>query len=229
MQKQHVLIVEDENKIAEIIRKYLKLEGYESTQAQSGDEALTLYHQVNPDLIVLDVMLPDMDGIDICKRLREFSEVPIIMLTARVEEVDRLMGFEAGADDYVCKPFIPRELVARIRAVLNRTQRSSEQKVLRTGRLMLDISQYKVTVDSVEIKLTQNEFSLLKVMISTPNRVFSRQELLTATQGQSIDIYERTIDTHIKNLRKKLNQVAPNSNFIESIYGIGYKLIDSGG
>jgi len=228
MQKQHVLIVEDENKIAEIIRKYLKLEGYESTQAQSGDEALTLYHQVNPDLIVLDVMLPDMDGIDICKRLREFSEVPIIMLTARVEEVDRLMGFEAGADDYVCKPFIPRELVARIRAVLNRTQRSSEQKVLRTGRLMLDISQYKVTVDSVEIKLTQNEFSLLKVMISTPNRVFSRQELLTATQGQSIDIYERTIDTHIKNLRKKLNQVAPNSNFIESIYGIGYKLIDSG-
>jgi len=228
MQKQHVLIVEDENKIAEIIRKYLKLEGYESTQAQSGDEALTLYHQVNPDLIVLDVMLPDMDGIDICKRLREFSEVPIIMLTARVEEVDRLMGFEAGADDYVCKPFIPRELVARIRAVLNRTQRSSEQKVLRTGRLMLDISQYKVTVDSIAIKLTQNEFSLLKVMISTPNRVFSRQELLTATQGQSIDIYERTIDTHIKNLRKKLNQVAPQSNFIESIYGIGYKLIDSG-
>ncbi len=228
MQKQHVLIVEDENKIAEIIRKYLKLEGYESTQAQSGDEALTLYHQVNPDLIVLDVMLPDMDGIDICKRLREFSEVPIIMLTARVEEVDRLMGFEAGADDYVCKPFIPRELVARIRAVLNRTQRNAEQKVLRTGRLMLDISQYKVTVDSVEIKLTQNEFSLLKVMISTPNRVFSRQELLTATQGQSMDIYERTIDTHIKNLRKKLNQVAPQSNFIESIYGIGYKLIDSG-
>lgn len=228
MQKQHVLIVEDENKIAEIIRKYLKLEGYESTQAESGDEALALYHQVNPDLIVLDIMLPDMDGVDICKRLREFSEVPIIMLTARVEEVDRLMGFEAGADDYVCKPFIPRELVARIRAVLNRTQRNSEQKVLRTGRLMLDISQYKATVDSIEIKLTQNEFSLLKVMISTPNRVFSRQELLTATQGQSIDIYERTIDTHIKNLRKKLNQVAPQSNFIESIYGIGYKLIDSG-
>lgn len=227
MQNEHILIVEDEEKIAELIKKYLKLEGYESTHAKNGNDAIALFHKTSPDLIVLDIMLPDMDGLDICKHLREYSEVPIIMLTARVEEVDRLMGFELGADDYVCKPFIPRELVARIRAVLSRTQRHAKQKVLKTGSLTLDISQYKLTIGSTEIKLTQNEFSLLKVMMLSPNRVFSRQELLTTTQGQSVDIYERTIDSHIKNLRKKLAQVVPNRDFIESIYGIGYKLIDS--
>jgi len=226
MTKQHILIVEDEDKIADLIRKYLKLEGYDSTIAHTGNEALSKFHSVSPDLVVLDIMLPDMDGLDICKNLRAFSNVPIIMLTARVEEVDRLMGFEVGADDYVCKPFIPRELVARIRAILNRVAGSSGKKTLTVGALTLDSSQHKVTVDSIEIKLTQNEFSLLKVMMSTPNRVYSRQELLTATQGQSIDIYERTIDTHIKNLRKKLNKAVPSANFIESIYGIGYKLID---
>ncbi len=227
MQNEHILIVEDEDKIAELIKKHLKLEGYESTHAQNGNDAISLFHKTNPDLIVLDVMLPDIDGLDVCKYLRGHSEVPIIMLTARVEEVDRLMGFELGADDYVCKPFIPRELVARIRAVLSRTQRHSKQKVLKTGSLTLDISQYKLTIGSTEIKLTQNEFSLLKVMMLSPNRVFSRQELLTTTQGQSIDIYERTIDSHIKNLRKKLAQVVPDRDFIESIYGIGYKLIDT--
>lgn len=227
MQKQHILIVEDEEKIAELIRKYLKLEGYESTHAQNGNKAISLFHKTSPDLIVLDIMLPDIDGLEICKRLREYSEVPIIMLTARVEEVDRLMGFGMGADDYVCKPFIPRELVARIRAVLSRTQRHTEQKVLKAGSLTLDIAQYKLTIDSTEIRLTQNEFSLLKVMMLSPNKVFSRQELLTTTQGQFVDIYERTVDSHIKNLRKKLAQVAPETNFIESIYGIGYKLIDT--
>jgi two-component system response regulator BaeR len=227
MQKQHILIVEDETKIAELIRKYLKLEGYQSSHAKNGSEAISLYHKITPDLIILDIMLPDIDGLDVCEQLREFSDVPIIMLTARVEEVDRLIGFELGADDYVCKPFIPRELVARIRAILNRTLRVSTQKVLQSGNLALNISQHQVTVDSVKVKLTQNEFSLLKVLMSTPNKVFSRQELLTATQGQYTDIYERTIDTHIKNLRKKLNQVAPQSNFIESIYGIGYRLIDA--
>ena len=228
MQKQHILIVEDEDKIAELIRKYLKLEGYESTHARNGNEAISLFHKTSPDLIVLDIMLPDIDGLEICKRLREYSEVPIIMLTARVEEVDRLMGFGIGADDYVCKPFIPRELVARIRAVLSRIQRHTEQKVLKVGCLTLDIPQYKLTIDSTEIRLTQNEFSLIKVMMLSPNKVFSRQELLTTTQGQFVDIYERTIDSHIKNLRKKLAQVAPETNFIESIYGIGYKLIDAG-
>jgi len=227
MNKQHILIVEDEEKIADLIRKYLKLEGYDSTIAHTGSDALSKFHSVSPDLVVLDIMLPDMDGLDICKNLRAFSNVPIIMLTARVDEVDRLMGFEVGADDYVCKPFIPRELVARIRAILNRIVGNSGQKILTVRALALDTSQHKVTVDSIEIKLTQNEFSLLKIMMSTPNRVYSRQELLTATQGQSIDIYERTIDTHIKNLRKKLNKAVPSSNFIESIYGIGYKLIDS--
>jgi len=228
MEKQHILIVEDEVKIAELIRKYLKLEGYESTHAQNGNEAISLFHKTTPDLIVLDIMLPDIDGFDVCKRLREYSEVPIIMLTARVEEVDRLMGFGMGADDYVCKPFIPRELVARIRAVLSRTLRHNEQKVLKVGSLTLDIAQYKLTVGSTEIRLTQNEFSLLKIMMLSPNKVFSRQELLTTTQGQFVDIYERTVDSHIKNLRKKLAQVAPEKNFIESIYGIGYKLIDTG-
>jgi len=226
MQKQHILIVEDEEKIAELIRKYLQLEGYESSHAKNGNEAISLYHKISPDLIVLDIMLPDMDGLEICKQLREYAEVPIIMLTARVEEVDRLIGFESGADDYVCKPFIPRELVARIRAVLNRTQRISAQKILQSGKLLLNVSQHLVTLDTIEVKLTQNEFSLLKILMLTPNKVFSRQELLTATQGQYTDIYERTIDTHIKNLRKKLIQVAPESNFIESIYGIGYKLIE---
>jgi len=226
MQKQHILIVEDEEKIAELIRKYLQLEGYQSSHAKNGNEAISLYHKISPDLIVLDIMLPDMDGLEICKQLREYAEVPIIMLTARVEEVDRLIGFESGADDYVCKPFIPRELVARIRAVLNRTQRISAQKILQSGKLLLNVSQHLVTLDTIEVKLTQNEFSLLKILMLTPNKVFSRQELLTATQGQYTDIYERTIDTHIKNLRKKLIQVAPESNFIESIYGIGYKLIE---
>jgi len=225
MYKQQILIVEDEDKIADLISKYLKLEGYESIHAKNGTEAIALFQKTNPDLIVLDIMLPDMDGLDICKRLRDFSQVPIIMLTARVDEVDRLMGFEMGADDYVCKPFIPRELVARIRAVLTRSNRHTEQKILTLGRLTLDIYQHLAMVDSSEIKLTQNEFSLLKVMMLSPNRVFSRQKLLTATQGQFVDIYERTVDSHIKNLRKKLSRVAPGISFIESIYGIGYKLI----
>lgn len=225
MTKQHILIVEDELKIANLISKYLELEGYLSTHVIDGNEATNTYKKCQADLVILDLMLPNKNGIEICKKLRETSNVPIIMLTARVEEIDKLIGFDAGADDYVCKPFKPKELMARVKALLKRANLSQPKatSVIEKGTVKLDTNSHKVFVKNQEITLTLNEFNLLKIFLECPNKVFSRQELLKITQGKYFESYERTIDSHIKNLRKKLNKVDEHTHYIKSIYGVGYQ------
>lgn len=226
MKKEHILIVEDELKIAELIRKYLILENYDSSHTISGANVISMVKQNAPDLIILDISLPDMDGIEVCKKLRAFTDIPVIMLTARVDEVDRLLGFEVGCDDYVCKPFLPKELMARVRAIRNRVRKKQPSDIIECSAVRLDITQHRVNMNEVDIRLTQNEFNLLKTLMLHPNKVFSRQELLTATHGQYFENYERTIDSHIKNVRKKFIKVDPKSTHISSIYGLGYKFLD---
>lgn len=222
--KQHILVIEDEVKIAELIEKYLYLEGFKTSLIHDGNCALDAVNELNPDLIILDIMLPGTNGIELCSKIRQFSDVPIIMLTARVEEIDHLIGFDVGADDYVTKPFKPKELMARVKAILKRRRMpSSKPSTFTAGNIIVDPSEYKVLVKNEELKLTINEFSLLKILIASPNKVFSRQDLLTMTQGKYFESYERSIDSHIKNLRKKLTQADPGSHYIESIYGVGYK------
>jgi len=222
--KQHILVIEDEVKIAELIEKYLYLEGFKTSLIHDGNCALDAVNELNPDLIILDIMLPGTNGIELCSKVRQFSDVPIIMLTARVEEIDHLIGFDVGADDYVTKPFKPKELMARVKAILKRRRMpSSKPSTFKAGNIIVDPSEYKVLVKNEELKLTINEFSLLKILIASPNKVFSRQDLLTMTQGKYFESYERSIDSHIKNLRKKLTQADPDSHYIESIYGVGYK------
>lgn len=227
MTKQHILIVEDEEKIANLISKYLTLEGFSFTHVADGKNVIPQFNQCQADLIILDVMLPNIDGIELCKSLREITDTPIIMLTARVDEIDRLIGFDVGADDYVCKPFKPKELMARIKAILKRVNReqSKNTTVIKKGIISLDTNSHKVFVKSQEVTLTLNEFNLLKIFLEHPNRVFSRQELLKITQGKYFESYERTIDSHIKNLRKKLTKADPNTQHIKSIYGVGYQYI----
>ena len=222
--KQHILVIEDEVKIAELIEKYLYLEGFKTSLIHDGTCALDAVNERNPDLIILDIMLPGTNGIELCSKIRQYSDVPIIMLTARVEEIDHLIGFDVGADDYVTKPFKPKELMARVKAILKRRRMpTTAPNTLKAGNIIVDPSKYKVLVNNAELKLTINEFSLLKILIASPNKVFSRQDLLTMTQGKYFESYERSIDSHIKNLRKKLTQADPNSHYIESIYGVGYK------
>ncbi|MDN4501968.1 response regulator transcription factor [Alteromonadaceae bacterium BrNp21-10] len=229
LNKQHILIIEDEPKIADLIGKYLTIEGYRFTHSNNGSDGLAQCQQQSPDLVILDIMLPDMDGIQVCENLRQFSDVPVIMLTARVDEIDHLLGFRVGADDYVCKPFRPRELIARVQAVLHRSgQRKGphnvdKQEKLQVGSITMDIRQHQVQMHGVEVKLTLNEFNLLKAFLSHPNQVFSREDLLNITQRKYTESYERTIDSHIKNLRKKLQNSDANFNAIESIYGVGYR------
>lgn len=222
--KQHILVIEDEVKIAELIEKYLYLEGFKTSLIHDGNCALDAVNELNPDLIILDIMLPGTNGIELCSKIRQYSDVPIIMLTARVEEIDHLIGFDVGADDYVTKPFKPKELMARVKAILKRRRMpSSKPSTFTAGNIIVDPSEYKVLVKNEELKLTINEFSLLKILIASPNKVFSRQDLLAMTQGKYFESYERSIDSHIKNLRKKLTQADPDSHYIESIYGVGYK------
>lgn len=228
MTKKHILIVEDEVKIAIIIGKYLEAEGYEYTHVADGKDAVNTFKDCQPDLVVLDIMLPNVNGIDICKSLREFSHVPIVMLTARVEEIDTLIGFDVGADDYVCKPFKPKELMARVKAILYRAAISSSKESaskIESGSITINISTHKVFVKDAEVTLTFNEFNLLKIFVESPEKVYSRQDLLKITQGKYFESYERTIDSHIKNLRKKLSKADPDVQHIKSIYGVGYQYI----
>lgn len=222
--KQHILIIEDEVKIAELLEKYLYLEGYQTSLIHDGNLVLNAVNELNPDLIILDIMLPGINGIELCSKIRQTSDVPIIMLTARVEEIDHLIGFDVGADDYVTKPFKPKELMARVKAILKRRRMpTNTRSTFQAGTIVLNPSEHKVLVKDEELKLTINEFSLLKILIASPNKVFSRQDLLTLTQGKYFESYERSIDSHIKNLRKKLTVADPQNHYIESIYGVGYK------
>lgn len=223
---KNILIAEDEEKIAKVVCDYLEQSGFKTTCLFNGDKVINHIKNKTPDLVILDIMLPGIDGMTLCKEIRTFSNLPIIMMTARVEEVDRLVGFELGADDYICKPFSPRELVARVKAVLKRgvSESGHPMKDLSHGPIVINESSRKVTVSGKEVKLTPNEYGLLVAMIRNPGHVFSRNELLNLVQGYQYEGYDRTIDSHIKNLRKKINRALPGMEFISSIYGVGYRL-----
>ena len=219
-------MIDDEPKIVEISRDYLKAAGYDVVQAYDGPAGLATARQVHPDLIVLDLMLPGMDGYDVCRELRRDSDVPIIMLTARVEETDKIIGLELGADDYITKPFSPRELVARVRTLLRRASGSATTEILHAGDLALDRNRYVVSLPDREISLTPTEFELLATLATHPGRIFSRAQLLTAVRGVSIESYERAVDSHIRNLRRKIEPGEGPPRYIQTVHGVGYKLIE---
>ena len=222
-----VLIVEDEPKIAEIARDYLVRAGWKALVAPTGRRALELFDTHRPDLVVLDLRLPDMDGLDVARALRERAEVPIIMLTARVEEADRLAGFERGADDYIAKPFSPRELVARVEAVLRRaTNRHVSGSIIRAADLTINPATLGVTRGRKAIELTASEFELLAALAKQPGRLFTRTQLLDVVKGEATDAFERAIDTHIKNIRRKIEPDPRNPKYLRTVYGVGYKFAD---
>jgi DNA-binding response OmpR family regulator len=224
---QTILVVDDEARIVKLVRDYLERAGFDVLTAYDGDTALTLARVEQPDLIVLDLMLPGVDGLDICRRLRQESGVPIIMLTARVEEADRIVGLELGADDYVTKPFSPRELVARVRATLRRVNgQVGPTTVLRAGDVELDIPSLKATVAGEPVDLTPTEFQLLATLVRQPGRIFSREQLLEAVHGVAFDGYDRSVDSHIKNLRRKIESDPRQPCYIQTIYGVGYRFGD---
>jgi two-component system, OmpR family, alkaline phosphatase synthesis response regulator PhoP len=218
-----ILVIDDEPKIVELCRDYLQAAGFDVLRAGDGPGGLAVARREQPDLIVLDLMLPGMDGLDVCRELRRDSSVPIIMLTARVEETDKLIGLELGADDYLTKPFSPRELVARVRTVLRRAAGSQPTEVIRAGELSLDRSRYCATLPGREVTLTPTEFELLATLAGQPGRIFSRAQLLTAVRGVSFESYERAIDSHIRNLRRKIEPQEGEPRYIQTVHGVGYK------
>ena len=223
MTTKHILVIEDEEKITRLLCDYLKAAGFRTSTQADGDRVISQVKTDSPDLILLDIMLPGKDGMELCRGIRQFSNVPIIMITARVEEIDRLLGLELGADDYICKPFSPREVVARVKAVFRRVHAEPRAHHLVVGSISLDDETYQVIIDKQVLNLTPNEFGLLKIMMRQPNRVFSRNELINRVQGYDFEGYDRTIDTHIKNLRKKIGELLPDQEIISTVYGVGYK------
>ena len=221
-----ILVIDDEPKIVEICRDYLKAAGYEVTSAEDGLRGLAAIRRERPDLIVLDLMLPGIDGLELCRLLRRESSVPVIMLTARVNETDKLIGLELGADDYITKPFSPRELVARVRTVLRRVGGGASPEVLRVGDLTLDRARYVVDLPGRQETLTPTEFEILFTLASQPGRIFTRSQLLNAVHGVAFESYERAIDSHIRNLRRKLDVSENEPRYIITIYGVGYKFVE---
>jgi two-component system OmpR family response regulator len=223
-----ILVVDDERKIVDIVKAYLEREGYHIIVAYEGKSALERAKSESPDLIVLDLMLPEISGWDICRTLRKESDIPIIMLTARDETTDKIVGLELGADDYVTKPFDPKELVSRVKAVLRRTSgRAMPKTTLSIGDLAIDIDKHLVRRGSKPVELTPIEFELLKVLAEHPGRVYSRMQLLDMVQGDAYEGYERTVDSHIKNLRRKIEPDPDRPKYIVTVYGVGYKLGES--
>jgi len=214
-----ILLVDDEPEILEICRDYLKASSYDVVTAKDGAQGLLSARREKPDLIVLDLMMPEMDGLDLCRAIRRESNVPIIMLTARVEETDKLIGLELGADDYMTKPFSPRELVARVKVVLRRSSGDSTAEVIRVGNVALDRTLYTVQIKKREVVLTPTEFEIMATLMSQPGRIFSRNQLLNAAHGVAFESYERAIDSHIRNLRHKLEP----DELIITVHGVGYK------
>jgi len=222
-----ILVVDDEPKIVKLARDYLEKSGFRVVSAGDGDSALSLARRDKPDLIVLDLMLPGMDGLDVCRALRRDSDVPIIMLTARSEESDQLIGLELGADDYITKPFSPKALVARVRAVLRRTQGGVRQPgVIHAGDLKIDFKGHRVALGEEPIHLTRNEFKLLAAMAQHPGQTFTRAQLLEHLHGVAYDGYDRSVDSHIKNLRRKIEADIAKPKYILTVYGIGYRFDD---
>jgi two-component system OmpR family response regulator len=224
---KNILVVDDEKKIVEIVKAYLEREGFKVTTAHDGRAALDSARRQPPDLVVLDLMLPEVSGWDVCRALRKESDVPIIMLTARDETTDKIVGLELGADDYVTKPFDPKELVSRIKAVLRRTEGASRPRSkLSVADLSIDADRRLVFRDQKAIELTQIEFDILRAMAEHPGRVYSRMQLLDRVQGEAYEGYDRTIDSHIKNLRKKIEPDPDRPRYIVTVYRVGYKLED---
>jgi DNA-binding response OmpR family regulator len=221
-----ILVVDDEPKIVRLVADYLQAAGFTVVTAGSGEEALMRARTEAPDLVVLDLGLPGLDGLDVTRTLRRNGEVPIIMLTARSDETDRIIGLELGADDYVTKPFSPRELVARVRAVLRRHAGAGEGEVLRAGDLLLDVPRMRVTRGDQAVELTATEFTLLAAMARQPGRVFTRTQLLDVIHGVAFESFERAIDAHIKNIRRKLEPEPRSPRYLLTIYGVGYRLAD---
>ncbi len=227
LSKAKILLVDDEKKILTLLRAYLEKEDYQIIEALDGNQALEAFRREKPDLVVLDIMLPVVDGLEVCRGIRRTSDIPIIMLTARDEDADKLVGRELGADDYITKPFSPRELVARIRAVLRRAQKAPAEakgKVV-LGELALDEERFEASCHSRRLDLTPAEFRILAALARAPGRVFSRKQLLDRALGESYEGYERTIDSHIKNLRNKLSQAGGGKGCaISTVHGVGYRL-----
>jgi DNA-binding response OmpR family regulator len=222
-----ILVVDDEPKIVQLVRDYLERAGFAVSTARDGNEALMRAHQERPDLIVLDLGLPALDGLEVTRRLRRDSGVPIIMLTARHEETDKVVGLELGADDYVTKPFSPRELEARVRAVLRRQTRDADTQVIRAGDLTLDLPRLRTEVDGHPVTLTATEFQLLAALARQPGRVFTRAQLLDAIHGVAFESYERAIDAHVKNIRRKIEPDPRSPRYLLTVYGVGYRLTDA--
>jgi DNA-binding response OmpR family regulator len=227
-----ILVVDDERKIADLARDYLEHAGFAVRVAADGESALGAIHRDRPDLVVLDLGLPGVDGLDVTRTIRRDSNLPVIMLTARDDELDKLLGLELGADDYLTKPFSPRELVARVRAVLRRADRSATavaDELVRAGDLTLDVPRMRADVAGRTIELTATEFALLLTLARQPGRIFTRSQLLDAVHGVAFESYERAIDTHIKNIRRKLEPDARRPTHILTVYGVGYRLADERG
>ena len=219
-----VLIVEDELELARVLRDYLERAGFHVQLVSEGNSALSQVRHQAPDIVLLDLNLPGLDGLDVARELRRSSQLPIIMITARVDEADRLIGLELGADDYITKPFSPREVVARVRAVLRRAGRAPEEaEVIRAGDLEIDLTRHLASIAGRRIDLTPTEFTLLTALAREQGRAFTRMQLLQAVQGEAFEGYERTVDAHIKNLRGKIEPDPRHPRYIETVYGIGYK------
>ena len=222
-----ILVVDDEPKIVQHVRDYLERAGFAVSTARDGNEALMRAHQERPDLIVLDLGLPQLDGLEVTRRLRRDSGVPIIMLTARDDETDKVVGLELGADDYVTKPFSPRELEARVRAVLRRHAGRADTEILRAGDLTLDIPRLRTEISGRPVELTATEFQLLAALARQPGRVFTRAQLLDAIHGVAFESFERAIDAHVKNIRRKIEPDPREPRYLLTVYGVGYRLTDA--
>jgi two-component system, OmpR family, alkaline phosphatase synthesis response regulator PhoP len=224
---ERILIVDDEPKIVKLTRDYLEKDGFQVTSAGDGVTALELARRERPDLVILDIMLPGMDGWEVCRALRRDTDVPIIMLTARSEESDQIVGLELGADDYITKPFSPRTLVARVRAILRRAQgKLKPASLVHAGGLEIDLERHQASLDGQVLRLTPTEFKLLAILSQNPGQLFSRDQLADHLHGAAFDSFDRSIDSHIKNLRRKIEPDTAQPRYIETVYGVGYRFIE---
>lgn len=222
-----ILVVDDNPTIVDVLGAYLREEGFEVVTAADGPEAVSVAASARPDLALLDIMLPGIDGIELTRRFQRDYDLPVILVTARTEEIDRLIGLEVGADDYISKPFSPREVVARVKAVLRRTERAEPTgpgEVLRVGDLVIDLGGRTVAEAGLDVPLTRTEFDIVATLAAHPGRVYTRMQLMEAAQGVAYEGYERTMDAHVKNLRRKLGDDSKRPRYVETVFGVGYKM-----
>ncbi len=222
-----ILVVDDEKKFVSVLRAYLEKAGFGVVTAGDGKQAIAAFRHSKPNLVLLDLNLPGVDGLDVARTIQRESSIPIIMVTARVEEADRLIGLELGADDYITKPFSPREVVARVRAVLRRAENAgAPMEILRAAEIEMNLTKHTVTVGGEPVELTPTEFDLLSALMQAPGRAFTRMQLLDRVQGEAFEGYDRTVDAHIKNLRQKINDDPKHPRYILTVFGVGYKFAE---